>query len=244
VYSIPLFRKISMAYSVKHELFRSIFTRLQSDVLRRELFLPPAQHQTQLNQDIFGLLVNRFKAGFFIEIGANDGFTFSNTVYLENHFGWDGLLIEANPRYKKSLMQRKARAVMLAILSEKGTVDFRDAGLYGGVDQTLDKTNPGATDGCEVITVPGERLLSVLENFKAPKLIDFITIDVEGGELAIVKQLCELEEFRFKCGCIEHNFRVDDYRSMKSLLEHAGYQIVWEGQTHHDLFFVDVSHTL
>lgn len=83
------------------------------------------------------------------------------------------------------------------------------------------------------------RLLSVLEDFKAPKLIDFISIDVEGGELPIVKQLCEIKEFRFKSGCIEHNLRMDDYHDMKSQLTQAGYLIVWEGQTQHDLFFVD-----
>jgi len=239
MFSIPLFRGISVAYSVKHRLLPSIFTKLQSDELRLQLFLPPSQFVTQLNQDVFALLVNHFKAGFFIEIGANDGFTLSNTVYLERHFGWEGLLIEANPKYAESLARRNAKTVMLAILEEAGKVNFRDAGLYGGVEATLDNANPGKTKDCEVITVSGVRLLSVLEDFKAPKLIDFISIDVEGGELPIVKQLCEIKEFRFKSGCIEHNLRMDDYHDMKSQLTQAGYLIVWEGQTQHDLFFVD-----
>ena len=239
VYSIPVFRKISVAYSTKHELFPSIFTRMQSDNLRRQLFLPRSEYETQLNQDVFALLVNHYKKGFFVEIGANDGFTLSNTLYLEHHFAWEGLLIEANPKYTESLTQRKARAVMLAILNEEGKVKFRDAGLYGGVEATLDNAHPGKTDGCEVITVPGKTLSSVLEEFNAPHLVDFISLDVEGGELPIVKQMCELKAFRFKCGCIEHNFRSDDYVAMKSLLTQAGYQIVWEGQTQFDLFFVD-----
>ena len=35
--------------------------------------------------------------GFFVEIGAYDGETGSNTLFLEKHKSWDGLLIEANP---------------------------------------------------------------------------------------------------------------------------------------------------
>src|ERR1700686_1931252 len=33
-------------------------------------------------------------SGFFIEAGAHDGFTQSNTYYLERFRGWRGLLVE------------------------------------------------------------------------------------------------------------------------------------------------------
>ena len=68
--------------------------------------------------------------------------------------------------------------------------------------------------------------------------IDFISIDVEGGELPVVESLVESKR-RFRCGCIEHNYRASDYRRMVLCLESAGYRVVWPGQTEHDLFFVD-----
>ena len=37
------------------------------------------------------------RCGFFVEIGAYDGVTFSNTYLLEAA-GWNGILVEANPR--------------------------------------------------------------------------------------------------------------------------------------------------
>ncbi len=37
------------------------------------------------------------KNGFFIEVGALDGETRSNTLILERKFGWNGVLIEADP---------------------------------------------------------------------------------------------------------------------------------------------------
>ena len=39
----------------------------------------------------------RFRNGIFVEAGANDGFTQSNTYYLERFLGWSGLLVEAIP---------------------------------------------------------------------------------------------------------------------------------------------------
>ena len=37
-----------------------------------------------------------YKNGVFIEVGANDGLTQSNTAYFEKNLNWTGLLIEPN----------------------------------------------------------------------------------------------------------------------------------------------------
>ena len=42
--------------------------------------------------------------GFFIELGANDGKTQSNTLYFERYRNWNGILIEPSPNnYLKCL---------------------------------------------------------------------------------------------------------------------------------------------
>src|ERR1700755_589614 len=53
------------------------------------------------------------KNGTFIEAGAFDGETFSNTLNLEKEFGWSGLLIEPNP-FQYQLLARKNRKAYLA----------------------------------------------------------------------------------------------------------------------------------
>lgn len=232
-------KKISVLYVTQNKLLPSVLVKLESHEARSQLFLPQSKYITQLNQDIFGLIHNKYNPGYFIEIGANDGFDLSNTIYLEKFFGWNGLLIEANPKYEDSLKKRNAKHVISAVMDMPGVYEFIDAGLYGGIEKTIDSANIHRTNNSSLIKVNGERFEVILKNNHAPKIIDFISIDVEGGETSIVKQMTSLQDYRFKSGCIEHNYREDDYLQIKKLLELSGYKIIWENQTMHDLFFVD-----
>jgi FkbM family methyltransferase len=206
----------------------------------RELFgLSSFEHESQLNQDIFALLMNGFEPGFFVEIGANDGTTLSNTVYLEECYGWQGILIEANPKYRSSLARRKrSKIVIKAVFSSKERMEFVDAGLYGGMSQMLDGSHQQYTNGCGRIHVECEPLIDILKSCNAPDRIDFISVDVEGMESAIVEQIAN-SPYRFNFGCVEHNFRPDKYPKMASTLRSANYRILWEGQTRQDMFFID-----
>lgn len=233
------FRRPSIAYCSNHGLLPGVFVRTPAAKLRELLLLPESPHTTQLNQDIFALLANRFRPGSFVEIGANDGFTLSNTVYLEEHFGWNGLLVEANPQYRDSLKRRKSKSVMSAVVEQEGYYEFCTAGLYGGVAEFLDKTHEKRTQNAGTITVFGTTLERILEENGVQAIINFISIDVEGGEVPIVEQMCRLRNYRFVCGCIEYNARQEDYQRITRLLNESGYRLVWGGQTQHDLFFVD-----
>jgi FkbM family methyltransferase len=234
-----LLRKPSVAYCTNHGLLPGVFVRTPAADLRDLLLLPESPHETQLNQDVFALLVNRFRSGFFVEIGGNDGFTLSNTIYLEEQFGWNGLLVEANPQYLDSLKKRRSKAVVAAVVEQEGYYEFCSAGLYGGLRSLLDKTHKKRTQNANSITVWGTTLRRILEENSAPELINFISIDVEGAEVPIVEQMCSLRNYRFVCGCIEYNARQADYQRITHLLKESGYRVVWEGQTQHDLFFVD-----
>ncbi|MFZ5653348.1 MAG: FkbM family methyltransferase [Pseudomonadota bacterium] len=234
-----LLRKPSVAYCANHGLLPGVFVRTRAAKLRELMLLPESPHETQLNQDIFALLVNRFRPGFFVEIGGNDGFTLSNTIYLEERFGWNGLLVEANPQYLDSLKKRKSKVVIAAVVEEEGYYEFCSAGLYGGLRSLLDKTHEKMTQNASSITVWGATLRRILEENGAPERISFISIDVEGAEVPIVEQMCSLRNYRFLCGCIEYNARQADYQRITHLLKESGYRVVWEGQTQHDLFFVD-----
>jgi len=236
------FRRPSIAYCARHGLLPSVLIRTPSNVLRNLLFLPPSEYESQLNQEVFALMSNRcVSGGFFVEIGANDGFTLSNSVYLEEKFGWSGLLVEANPCYLDSLRKRKAKSVIAAVVREEGYYDFRDAGLYGGIVELLDNTHKDKTKDSKLIKVFGTTLERILREHNAPELINFISIDVEGAEEPIVEQMCRLQNYRFVCGCIEYNARTSDLQKIKNMLKEYGYKVVWEGQTRQDIFFINDS---
>jgi FkbM family methyltransferase len=209
---------------------------MTSDEIRDLLFLPSSEYETQLNQDVFALLVNRLRPGYFVEVGANDGYTLSNTIYLESQFGWRGLLVEANPRYASSLHTRDGSEVVLsAVSSQPGPALFIDDGLFGALESFQ---NDEREAGAPAISVSCQPLPEILDAVHAPEVVDFISIDVEGGELEILRSTLPGSR-RFRCGCVEHNYRREDYHEMRRVLERSGYEIIWRDQTKHDLFFVD-----
>ena len=66
--------------------------------------------------------------GFFLEAGASDGETISNSLFFEIHRNWTGLLVEPNPDLYEILSTRNrkvtlARPITYFNLREKS---FRD----------------------------------------------------------------------------------------------------------------------
>lgn len=228
---------VALRYCAENGLWPGVFCKMSGDALREALFLPQSSHHAQLNQDIFAVLMNRFRPGYFMEIGANDGFSLSNTLYLEEHFGWNGSLIEANPRYMESLARRKAVVINKAIAERSGEAEFVDGGLYGGLRERLDETHADRTRDAARITVQCITLDELFQILQPPAVIDFLSIDVEGADLQILEMFVS-SEYRIRCGCVEMNYRKDDIGNACRILHTAGYRIVWEGQTAQDLFFV------
>ena len=83
--------------------------------------------------------------GSFVELGALDGVTFSNTAVLERCFNWTGLLIEASPANFAALLRsrRKAATSFSAVCRPDeagGRVNMTLGG--GNVAMQLDAASP------------------------------------------------------------------------------------------------------
>jgi hypothetical protein len=48
--------------------------------------------------------------GFFVECGALDGELRSNTLFMERNLGWEGVLIEADPKNFLKVQEKNRRA--------------------------------------------------------------------------------------------------------------------------------------
>lgn len=139
--------------------------------------------------------------GFFIEIGANDGFSQSNTLWLEKDKGWEGLLIEAAPAlYEQCRINRpKAKVFNCACVAE----DYRGKTvkiIYADLMSIVagHKTKQGeahclnsARRYCEEqfeFEASARTMTSILDECGV-RNIDFLSLDVEGYELNVLRGL-------------------------------------------------------
>jgi hypothetical protein len=55
-------------------------------------------------------IVAQQENGFFVECGALDGELRSNTLFMERNLGWEGVLIEADPKNFLKVQEKNRRA--------------------------------------------------------------------------------------------------------------------------------------
>ena len=140
--------------------------------------------------------------GSFVELGAYDGLTYSNTLALEKCFGWTGLLIEANPANHAKLARsgRAATIVHSAVCSEGvGHLRVSDAsgpaasvgvsssgvsssGVSSSGVSSSGATQSGATRGQ---LVPCTTLPALMASAGISRGT-FLSLDVEGAEEAVI----------------------------------------------------------
>ena len=65
---------------------------------------------SQYGQDVYlinSIFPDRIN-GYFVDVGAYDGITLSNTFILEKHLGWSGICIEPNPEAFEKLRANRS----------------------------------------------------------------------------------------------------------------------------------------
>jgi hypothetical protein len=71
---------------------------------------------SQVSQDLLILYFTQLKKnGFFVEIGAADGFYMSNTLLLEI-FGWNGIIVEPLPTWHEKIKKSNSRVIFEDVL--------------------------------------------------------------------------------------------------------------------------------
>ncbi len=170
----------------------------------------PVEIVSQYGEDTFiWNVLNGQLDGFYIEVGAFDGYHFSVTYALEC-IGWKGLLIEAIPeRYEECVLRRPDARVVHAALGEPGplgrTTEFtvtedRWGGMLSSVGRDGGLADPSAVASKRVVQVPLRTMDELLDGHTGD--IDVAVLDVEGHEVPLLKGF-DLERWRPKLLIIE-----------------------------------------
>jgi len=140
---------------------------------------------------LLNLTANR--PGTFVEIGAWDGVSLSNTFVLEHCYNWTGALIEANPQNFRELKRsvRTARKANWAVCDKSwGTVQItRDglavAGQIGAMSPAYIATHRVGDNITDTVRVRCSRFDRILAGLRIPRA-NFLSLDVEGAELEVL----------------------------------------------------------
>lgn len=151
--------------------------------------------------------------GTYLEMGANDGVTMSNTYLLNDKFQWRGILIEGSPSNYKALVQSRPnelavlnnvvcdpsqKSLHFVVRPEMEKVDFQwQAGSNHAVDGILEfmpnwykdmfHSEKGGKKR-DVREVECTQLSKVFRE-QGVRFVDFFSLDVEGAELSVIKTI-------------------------------------------------------
>jgi FkbM family methyltransferase len=194
------------------------------------------QSYSQIGQDLEVLNYTKNKRdGYFVEVGANDGITLSNTYLLEQKYNWRGICAEPVPEKYKQLVTNRPNSYCTdkAVYNTCGqTLSFDVANtddLFSGISQHIDKWKHLVDPNKTTINVTTTTLTNLLDQAEAPLHIDYLSLDTEGSEYLILTAL-DFNKYTFCIIHVEHNWVEPRRNEIKRLLESKGYSFVKENQ--------------
>jgi FkbM family methyltransferase len=195
------------------------------------------QFYSQEGQDRFvyeNFFKNRTVPGIFVDVGAYDGVTFSNTLFFERYLGWRGVCVEPLPTaFEKLKAVRSAVCLNCAISDRAGTAAFLDIDMprgfekmFSGLKANFDERhrrviNKSKGRIAREIQVDVRRLSDILSENSVSR-IDYLTIDTEGSEWRILRDF-DLSAYGISVISVENPY---DNEKLRKHIKGQGFRLV------------------
>lgn len=177
-------------------------------------------YYSQSKQDRFidRIVFNGKTDGLFLEIGAYDGVTFSNTYIFEKERNWKGICVEPIPAiYNKLRKNRNCECIEGCISEEEGEVEITHVDgpseMLTGITKNY---NPEHSERIEkeIKNLGGKKNKFVVKSYNLTKIlderkiyhVDYCSIDVEGSEWEVLKSI-DFDKITFSSFTIENNYK-------------------------------------
>ena len=206
---------------------------------------------SQLMQDLFAIFIiqkNFHKT--FLEFGATDGISLSNSYILEKELGWKGVLVEPDNQWMEELKKNRAKSNILNKCIWKKTGEKMDFfSSENGVFSTLNefkfsdkKSMPLNSESRnkkgKIVEVKTISLNDVIKDEFKNICPSYISVDTEGSEYEILNSF-NFEKYRPAVFTVEHNF-TDSQSRIDNLMIENDYLRIFKYLTAFDAWYVSV----
>jgi hypothetical protein len=203
--------------------------------------------KSELRQDLFVLnLLNYKKKGYFVEFGVGDGVKGSNSYLLEKEFNWTGIVAESATLFKNNIFKvRNCNVEMKAVYVKSDLELVFSENTFNPYLSTISKFISHDAHYLNRLCnkknylVKTISLIDLLKKYNAPKIIDYLSIDTEGSEFAILNNF-DFSKYKIKIITCEHNFSSNRNKILK-LLTKNGYRRIYKNISNFDDWFVNNS---
>ena len=235
VLSLNLWAKIYylISHSQQHELLRALLmSRLDKEIL---LFLIysvdnyPINYSSDLQDKYVTFFFDSISSDdiFYIDIGAFDGITKSNTYLLES-IGINGICIEANPKlYNILSMNRKcivSSAGLVPTYNQYSTYIFEVKGV-NDIASSLVNVPKNTKNLTHVLSV--KDFMTKYKNLLLCYEHIYLSLDIEGMDFEILQDFYKYGP-RFEIISIEHNHQLRTMQNINEFAKKNGFRIMFE----------------
>lgn len=201
-------------------------------------------YYSQCGQDKY-LETNVFKGlkhGIFVDVGAHDGKTFNNTLFFEKMHNWSGINIEPIPNVFDKLVSNRPSSININCAIDVINNETRDfmintgytemlSGLVDNYDERhikrIQAENMKHNSSSTIIKVNTRTLESIFDEYNITK-VNYLSIDVEGAELSVLKSI-NFNKVFIDVIMFENNYE-DASGPLVKYLEEFGYTVVNKNQ--------------